>query len=110
VQHLRHSRIIKRSEQYEQAHTCVAGPDMRQRIENSDDSGEGHHYRKHQRNAQILQQQSNDGRESDSANGKRNIEKLVDKNLIRRRLYTLLGRNNPTEDGYAEHLSLPGMG
>ena len=31
----------------------------------------------------------------------------VGKSLIGRRLYTLLGRNDPTEDGCVEHLSLP---
>jgi hypothetical protein len=34
----------------------------------------------------------------------------VGKSLIRRRLYTLLGRNNSTEDGYVEHFSLPWNG
>ena len=35
---------------------------------------------------------------------------FVGKGLIGRRLYTLLGHNNPTEDGYVEHLTLPWNG
>jgi hypothetical protein len=36
--------------------------------------------------------------------------RFVGKNLIRRRLYTLLVRNNSMEDGYVELLTLPWNG